>query len=260
MRQEDPETATEFALRLQTAVHRLGSLVSPAELKALYKGGLQDGTSHLLRAILALTRVAPLQTASPQLRRCHKQYAPLDKSGSRKRCPRSRSRSLALVEFWQRQVCSLRHARTPKCMTTKKIPIQYYPRWTWGRFYVMDRDSHWAEEEESVTAPGTVGRVGVSGTSLMNVRSCQPRCERRSQPERKPCWLKVMLVISARITVVTRDPGHWKGQMDVFRAFGKRERAGSGKLSTSSVTCFSASGGLSVKLRRDTGAERTRHL
>jgi hypothetical protein len=53
MRQEDPETATEFALRFQTAVHRLGSLVSPDELKELYEKGLQDGTRHLLRATLA---------------------------------------------------------------------------------------------------------------------------------------------------------------------------------------------------------------
>jgi hypothetical protein len=52
IRQEDPETATEFAQRLQTAAHQLGDLVSPAELKALYEGGLLDGTRHLFRATL----------------------------------------------------------------------------------------------------------------------------------------------------------------------------------------------------------------
>jgi hypothetical protein len=52
LRQDDPETATEFAMRLQSAAHRLGNLVTPAELKALYEGGLQDGTRHLLRATL----------------------------------------------------------------------------------------------------------------------------------------------------------------------------------------------------------------
>jgi hypothetical protein len=52
IRQEDPETATEFALRLQTAAHQLGGLVSSTELKALYEGRLQDGTRHLFRATL----------------------------------------------------------------------------------------------------------------------------------------------------------------------------------------------------------------
>jgi hypothetical protein len=52
LKQEDPETATEFALRLQAAAHQLGGLVSATELKALYEGGLQDGTRHLFRATL----------------------------------------------------------------------------------------------------------------------------------------------------------------------------------------------------------------
>jgi hypothetical protein len=52
LRQEDPETATEFALRLQRAAHQLGGLVSSVELKSLYEGGLQDSTRHLFRATL----------------------------------------------------------------------------------------------------------------------------------------------------------------------------------------------------------------
>jgi hypothetical protein len=50
--QEDPETATEFSLRLQKAAHELGGLVKSSELKALYEGGLQDGTRHLFRATM----------------------------------------------------------------------------------------------------------------------------------------------------------------------------------------------------------------
>jgi hypothetical protein len=52
MKQEDPESPSEFAIRQQSAAHRLGPLVGPAELKALYEGGLTDNVRHMLRATL----------------------------------------------------------------------------------------------------------------------------------------------------------------------------------------------------------------
>jgi hypothetical protein len=52
MKQEDPESPSEFAIRLLSAAHRLGPLVGPAELKALYEGGLTDNVRHMLRATL----------------------------------------------------------------------------------------------------------------------------------------------------------------------------------------------------------------
>ena len=51
-RQSESETPAEFALRLQMEAAKLGTLISPSELKALFEGGLRDATRHLLRATL----------------------------------------------------------------------------------------------------------------------------------------------------------------------------------------------------------------
>jgi hypothetical protein len=50
--QNDGETPTDYSLRLQMEAAKLGSLVTPAELKALFEGGLHETTRYFLRATL----------------------------------------------------------------------------------------------------------------------------------------------------------------------------------------------------------------
>jgi hypothetical protein len=52
-RQAESETPNDFALRLQLEASKLGSLVSPQELKALFEDGLVDAIRYLLRATIA---------------------------------------------------------------------------------------------------------------------------------------------------------------------------------------------------------------
>jgi hypothetical protein len=49
-RQSESETPAELALRLQMEAAKLGTLISPQELKALFESELIDATRHLLRA------------------------------------------------------------------------------------------------------------------------------------------------------------------------------------------------------------------
>jgi hypothetical protein len=51
-RQTESESPAEFALRIQMEAAKMGTLISPQELKALFESGLIDATRHLLRATL----------------------------------------------------------------------------------------------------------------------------------------------------------------------------------------------------------------